>query len=315
MRTIADKQISELTAATAIQAADLFVLEQTGTAKKLTGQILLNWLTAAADGHGGIASIAKTGTSGLADTYTITYADTTTSTFTVTNGAKGDTGAAWYMHIKYSAAQPTQDSDMGDVPDRWMGIYSGTSSTAPTAYTSYTWYEIKGDTGTPSSLVSSVVEYQSGSTGTVAPSGDWSGTVPIVTQGNWLWTRTTLTFNSGSPVVLYTASRQGVDGEGAAGTDTPLNVVNGGAVGTSVAFSRQDHRHPSPLLHIQATLTSLPTTISNAEILSTMRVVNCEFATPSALTSDVAWSTSDGGIALSGTMSGSTVVDIDLAIF
>lgn len=34
----------------------------------------------------GIASIAKTGTSGLVDTYTITFTDGTTSTFTVTNG-------------------------------------------------------------------------------------------------------------------------------------------------------------------------------------------------------------------------------------
>lgn len=45
-----------------------------------------------ADGRG-IASIAKTGTSGLVDTYTITYTDGTTSTFSVTNGQKGDPGA------------------------------------------------------------------------------------------------------------------------------------------------------------------------------------------------------------------------------
>ena len=87
MRTIADKSIGELVAATAVQAADLFVLEQTGTAKKLPGQILLNWLTAAADGHGGISSITWTtsGTSGDGQYHnaTIHYADTTTSTFTV----------------------------------------------------------------------------------------------------------------------------------------------------------------------------------------------------------------------------------------
>lgn len=37
----------------------------------------------------GIASIAKTGTSGLVDTYTITFTDGTTTTFTVTNGQDG----------------------------------------------------------------------------------------------------------------------------------------------------------------------------------------------------------------------------------
>lgn len=40
----------------------------------------------------GIASIAKTGTSGLVDTYTVTMTNGSTSTFTVTNGEKGDTG-------------------------------------------------------------------------------------------------------------------------------------------------------------------------------------------------------------------------------
>ena len=40
----------------------------------------------------GIASIAKTSTSGLVDTYTITYTDNTTTTFTVTNGADGQNG-------------------------------------------------------------------------------------------------------------------------------------------------------------------------------------------------------------------------------
>ena len=44
------------------------------------------------DTGNGIASIARTGTSGLTDTYTVTMTDGTTATFTVTNGAKGDTG-------------------------------------------------------------------------------------------------------------------------------------------------------------------------------------------------------------------------------
>ena len=83
---MADKTIGQLTAASAVTPTDLFVLEQSGTAKKLTGQILENWLVSFADGHGGIQSIEKTGTSGLVDTYTITLADTTTMTFTVTNG-------------------------------------------------------------------------------------------------------------------------------------------------------------------------------------------------------------------------------------
>ena len=89
---MANKQISQLTEATSVGASDLFVLEQSGAAKKLTGQTLINDLATALDGHGGIVSIAETGTSGLVDTYTITLADGSTATFTVTNGQAGADG-------------------------------------------------------------------------------------------------------------------------------------------------------------------------------------------------------------------------------
>lgn len=56
---------------------------------------------------------------------------------------KGDSA---YVYIRYSATEPTQDSDMKTTPDAWMGIYSGDAASAPTHYTSYTWYKIKGET-------------------------------------------------------------------------------------------------------------------------------------------------------------------------
>lgn len=89
---MANKQISQLTEATSVNATDLFVLEQSGAAKKLTGQTLMNDLATALDGHGGIVSIAKTRSAGLVDTYTITLADGTTATFSVTNGQDGTDG-------------------------------------------------------------------------------------------------------------------------------------------------------------------------------------------------------------------------------
>ena len=98
---MADKTIDMLQAATAVGPNDLFVLQQSATAKKLTGQTLENWLVALADGHGGIQTITKTSTSGFVDTYTITYADTTTSTFTVTNG-KSMSGVTIYYAVSNS---------------------------------------------------------------------------------------------------------------------------------------------------------------------------------------------------------------------
>ena len=91
---MANKQISQLPEASAVTIADLLVLEQSGAAKKVTGQTLIRDLAAALDGHGGIVSIELTSSVGLVDTYTITLADGTTATFTVKNGQDGTDGVS-----------------------------------------------------------------------------------------------------------------------------------------------------------------------------------------------------------------------------
>ena len=244
-------------------------MEQDSAAKKLTGQVLLNWLTAAADGHGGISSIVKQSTSGLTDTYRITMADTTTfdfpvkngrsitdvakastsglvdtyrityndstsSTFTITNGAKGDKGDTAYIWIRYASQEPTADShSFGVLPDNWMGVYYGYSATAPTDWTQYQWYKIKGekgDTGNPATLSTQSVAYQASDSGTVRPSGEWSGSIPTVAQGKYLWTRVTFSFNTGDEVRFYTVSRMGIDGTGAVSTVCGVSPNSNGNV-------------------------------------------------------------------------------------
>ena len=250
---MADKSVGELIAAQSVTPTDLFVLEQNGTAKKLTGQILENWLVSFADGHGGIQSIkklstsglvdtyritladtttfdfvvtngrsinsiAKTSTSGLVDTYTITYNNGTTSKFTVTNGAKGDKGDNSYVWIKYASRKPSESShSMGDIPDDWIGIYSGNASTAPTGWQQYKWFKHKGekgDTGSPATLATKSVTYQVSDSGTIIPSGAWGSSIPVVSPGKYLWTKTELRFNTGEPIVSYSVARMGIDGSG-----------------------------------------------------------------------------------------------------
>lgn len=251
---MADKAVSELIEAKQVSPGDLFVLEQDGTAKKLTGQTLENWLLQMAQGHGGIHDIKKASSNGLVDTYRITLADTTSYDFTVsngngilsvsyisskglvdtyeirfkegepfrytvTNGAKGDKGDNSYTHYKWSSQMPTDAShSMSDIPDEWQGCYSGNSANPPADWKQYKWFKIKGEkgnTGDPATLVESKVEYQAGTSGTIPPSGVWLTNVPSVPQGGYLWTRTTEKFNTGEPVVHYSASRFGIDGKGA----------------------------------------------------------------------------------------------------
>lgn len=68
-----------------------------------------------------------------------------------------------------------------------------------------------------------VVEFQASNDPTSVPSGTWSTTVPIVQQGQYLWTRITFLFNDQTTMVSYSISYfavDGIDGENGA-TFTP----------------------------------------------------------------------------------------------
>lgn len=151
---MADKTIGQLQAATQVTPLDLFVLEQSGTAKKLTGQILENWLVSFADGHGGIQSIVKTGTSGLVDTYTITLADTTTTTFSVTNGKTISAVTTYYAVSESGSIVPstwsTTRQSMTAI-DRYLWSYQkidfNDGSDIETVKTVIGVWGDKGDTG------------------------------------------------------------------------------------------------------------------------------------------------------------------------
>ena len=136
---MADMPISNLQTVTTIHDPDSFVLEQDGTAKRLTGGLLTEWLLARIDGHGGIRNITGPTTIGLQDTYTINYADGMTSTFTVTNGEKGDKGdkgdtgdvneivatACSYAVNDSGTTWPQQESDWQDTPPEYSVYLEG----------------------------------------------------------------------------------------------------------------------------------------------------------------------------------------------
>lgn len=235
---MADKSIFDLTLQSTFGVNDRLVVGNyaNNDAEAILGQTLISLLTTALDGHGGIQSIAKTSSSGtnpVVDTYTITYADASTSTFTITNGLKGDTGAQTYVYLRWAhectgtPPVPASWASTTSDPDDWIGIGTGTSSSAPTNVNSYKWYQYKGDkgdTGTAATITTQTVSYQASTSGTLTPSGAWSSTVPAVSQGSYLWTRTVLDFNDGTTVTSYSVGRMGIDGSGAVSTVNNIGV-------------------------------------------------------------------------------------------
>lgn len=57
---------------------------------------------------------------------------------------------------------------------------------------------------------------------------------------------------------------------------------------------------------------AFPKTITDAKITSDMMVLSCFFGTPSAITSNVGWATSNGQLQLTGSIDGSTTAVITL---
>ena len=100
------------------------------------------------DGQDG-EDITITDVTTLSSGIQVTFSDDTV--IVIPNGLTGPVGPSGQdgrnVFIKYADAQPTQDSDMKDLPSAFMGVYSGTATTAPTTFTDYLWYQIKGSKG------------------------------------------------------------------------------------------------------------------------------------------------------------------------
>ncbi len=75
----------------------------------------------------------------------------------------------------------------------------------------------KGDTGAAGSAVTvSSIQYQAGASATIAPMSIWSDSVVAVTEGMYLWTKTT--FSDGK--IAYGVAKQGVSGKDGVGINS-----------------------------------------------------------------------------------------------
>ena len=90
-----------------------------------------------------------------------------------------------------------------------------------------------GATGAPGTGVkSTAITYQVGASGTVAPTGTWAAAIPAVLAGQYLWTRTVITYTDGTTATSYSVGMMGATGAtgaagkpGAAGNGVKTTVI------------------------------------------------------------------------------------------
>ena len=73
----------------------------------------------------------------------------------------------------------------------------------------------KGEDGTSVTITNQSVTYQVGTSGTTAPTGNWTTTIPTPGANQYLWTKTEVTYSDGKKTIAYSVSRNpsnGADG-------------------------------------------------------------------------------------------------------
>lgn len=149
-----------------------------------------------------------------------------------TNGADGKTS---YLHIKYSNdGGKTFTGNSGEDIGAYIGTCVDYAKDDPTSVGMYKWAKIKGEAGakgdkgdTGKGVKSTSVAYQVSTSGTTVPTGTWSGSVPSASAGQYLWTRTIITYTDNTTSTIYSVSRMGANG--ATGT-------NGKSIGAVVNY-------------------------------------------------------------------------------
>lgn len=139
-------------------------------------------------------------------------------------GKPGADGRTPYFHTAYA---DSADGQLGFSTTNASGkLYMGTCTdyiqSDPTDYRAYTWVKIKGETGQTGpagrdgrdgkGVKSYAITYQAGTSGVAYPTGSWSSTIPNVPNGQYLWSKTTLTYTDNTTSDTYSVAYFPVNG-------------------------------------------------------------------------------------------------------
>ena len=148
-------------------------------------------------------AVAKAGVNGQdgkdgANGTSVTVSSTSVTYQIGSSGTNKPTGA-WSENVpavergQYLWTKTVVNYSDGKSTEAYSVSYQGTNGT-------------NGANGTSVTILSTDVTYQTSSSGTEEPTGSWSLTVPSVGYGQFLWTRTKVTYSDGKSTTSYSVS-------------------------------------------------------------------------------------------------------------
>lgn len=153
-----------------------------------------NWVKVKGD-KGDTGQKGQDGTSIKITSKSVTY-QTSTSGTTAPTGTWSTT-VPTVNNGQYLWTKTTVQYSDGNKTEAYSVSYKGTN----------------GTNGTSITVSKTEVTYQVSTSGTTAPTGTWSTTMPSCDQGQYLWTKTYVKYSDGKDTTSYSVSYRGVDGE------------------------------------------------------------------------------------------------------
>lgn len=206
-------------------------------------------------------------------------------------GSKGDTGAAgngiksisYYYARSSSQTAPSESSITGtslptlDATNKYLWqkeVITYTNNTSQTTVVLLAVYGNtgakgdKGNDGTSVTIKSQAVTYQASSSGTTIPSGTWSPGIPTVAKGQYLWTRTVITFSNDVTSTSYSVGYMGTNGQN--GSNGSNGKDGKGIKSTEVTYQIWENGTSTPS---GTWITTVPDTTSDKPYLWTRTVI------------------------------------------
>lgn len=215
-------------------------------------------------------------------------------------GTDGTNGKTSYLHIAYAnSADGKTGFDVSNSANKlYIGQYTDFNPTDSTDHTKYSWTKIKGEQGaqgakgdkgndgTSVKITDKSVTYQASTSGTTTPTGAWVANPPTVAKGQYLWTKTVVTYSDGNSTTAYSVAYQGTNGangqngspgRGVKSTEVTYQIWNNGTStpnGTWVA-AVPDTTADKPYLWTRTVITYTDNTKSTSySVGSTLKGVN-----------------------------------------
>lgn len=136
--------------------------------------------------------------------------------------------------------------------------YSDNKST--TAY-SVSRSGTNGSNGSSVTITKQEVTYQVGTNGTTPPEGNWTTTIPTTNPGQYLWTKTVVTYSDGKSTTSYSVSRNGSNGQNGADALSMVILSSNGNIfkNTDIATTLSAHVYKGGVEVTGGALTALGT--------------------------------------------------------